>query len=299
MVTLDVQLLHAGESALGEGPLWDAAAGRMLWVDLLAGVVFSGAAETGPAAIEVFRAEPGQTIAAVVPRRQGGFAVCLRRSILLVDSRWNPERQIELDDVAEGFRLSDACAGPAGELWVGVVATGGPGNADAEADCRGLYRVTRQTVIRALPDVGFANGMGFSPAGNLHLVDSDARTISEYPYDARTATLGEPATIVHTDPSFGAPDGLAIDEDGAQWVAFFGGHTIRRHSTASGWDITVDVGVPNATSCAFIGDDLNRLAITTARVELDDDGLERWPLSGSILVADPGTRGAPRHHCNL
>jgi sugar lactone lactonase YvrE len=50
---------------------------------------------------------------------------------------------------------------------------------------------------------------------------------------------------------------------------------------------------PNATSCCFGGEKLDRLWITTARVGLDDAALENHPASGGLFVAEPGAVGLP------
>lgn len=299
MTSRSARLLHRGEAQLGEGPLWDEDRQEVLWVDLLEGRIFAAAEQTGASARETYRADAGQTVSAVVQRRAGGFAVCLRERVLLLDQNWRAEGTIPIPGLGAGFRLSDACAGPGGELWVGVVADGDTAAAALADDPRGLYRVGPHGVDRVLERVGFSNGMGFAPDGNFHLVDSDAHTISSYRYDSATAALTEVLDVVEAPGAFGAPDGLAIDVDGGLWVAFFGGGTVRRYMPGARWVQRIDTGVDQVSSCAFVGQDRGLLAITTARVELDHRQLAEQPRSGSLLAADPGVRGAPRGKCDL
>ena len=51
--------------------------------------------------------------------------------------------------------------------------------------------------------------------------------------------------------------------------------------------------VPNVTSLAFGGPDLDRLFVTTARLGMNDQELETAPLSGGLFVVDAGVVGLP------
>ena len=57
----------------------------------------------------------------------------------------------------------------------------------------------------------------------------------------------------------------------------------------------IETPAPHTTSLAFVGPDLDRLLITTARGELSPQEQEEFPLSGSLFLAEPGCTGLPVH----
>lgn len=282
-----------GRAELGEGPAWIDDA--LVWVDLLAGRVHL-AARSAPDPI-VVHADPGETVSAVLPRRDGGYVVCRSRSVAVLDGSWKVSRVIDLPGVPDGFRLSDAVCGPDGELLVGVV--------EMAADCSehpaaGILRlVPGRDPELVLPGVGFANGMAFSPDGAaLHVVDSARSTVSTYSYAGADERLGPMVASLPTHEHPGTPDGLAVDYRGGLWIAFFGGSALR-HWDGRRWSGVIELATSNPSSCAFIGPRLDELAITTARVELDAEALAAQPDAGSVLIAVPAVPGAVAHRCAL
>ena len=60
------------------------------------------------------------------------------------------------------------------------------------------------------------------------------------------------------------------------------------HADDGRLDAVVELPVSNPTSCAFGGPALDRLYVTSAK-------LEREPLAGAIFEIAAGVRGAPAH----
>jgi sugar lactone lactonase YvrE len=89
----------------------------------------------------------------------------------------------------------------------------------------------------------------------------------------------------------GMPDGMTIDGEGLLWVAMWGGSTVLRCSPDG--DVVQRLPLPcsQPTSCAFGGDDLATLFITTARYGLDDAQLADEPMAGGLLACRPGVTG--------
>ncbi len=61
----------------------------------------------------------------------------------------------------------------------------------------------------------------------------------------------------------------------------------------------VHVPAPQVSSCAFMGENLDELMITTARKELSDENLARYPQSGNLFRVRTNTRGLNRFKCSL
>jgi sugar lactone lactonase YvrE len=87
---------------------------------------------------------------------------------------------------------------------------------------------------------------------------------------------------------------MTIDEEDYLWVALWGGSKVLRINPHDG-AVEYEVLLPaeRVTSCAFGGPDLDELYITTARVGLSPEQLERQPLAGSLFRARVPFRGVP------
>ena len=119
-------------------------------------------------------------------------------------------------------------------------------------------------------------------------MDTLANTVSSHSYSPGAFDLDEPWAPVLTDlPHY--PDGLTVSRDGSLWVAQWGGiqHPPPRHLREL-LDV-ISVFATQASCPAFIGPDLNTLAITTAQ-----EGLQDWTdASGAIFLAPVGVTGLP------
>ena len=90
----------------------------------------------------------------------------------------------------------------------------------------------------------------------------------------------------------GFPDGMAIDAEGKLWVAMWGGWAVNRYDPCTGEKLaSVELPCAQVTSCAFGGDSLDQLFITTASCGLDAAALEAQPLAGGLFVADLSATG--------
>jgi sugar lactone lactonase YvrE len=93
---------------------------------------------------------------------------------------------------------------------------------------------------------------------------------------------------------------MTIDSEGMLWIALWDGFGVARYNPATGKLLRkIDVPAPKVTSCAFGGENLDVLFITTARVEMSAEELEQYPLSGAIFIAEPGIKGVPAYSFNM
>ncbi|MET7568629.1 SMP-30/gluconolactonase/LRE family protein [Streptomyces sp. NPDC005492] len=263
------------EATLGEGPTWDAAAGRLIWIDVLGSRVHTYDPASGARTVRVTE----QHVGAAKPRVGGGLVLNLRDGIGLVDVdgafRWLHREPVP------GRRANDAAVAPDGALWAGTMRYD-------EAPCGGtLSRVTGDgSVELILDDVAVSNGTGWSPDGRLmYYVDSPTRRIDVFAYaDGRVTHRRRFAEI---ESGAGSPDGLTVDADGCVWVALWGGGAVRRYSPDGELERVIPMPVPLVTACAFGGVDLTDLYVTTARVGLEAP----HPVAGSLLVVPGAGKG--------
>ncbi|MGV9931727.1 SMP-30/gluconolactonase/LRE family protein [Streptomyces olivaceoviridis] len=266
------------EAALGEGPTWDPATGRLLWLDILGARLHTYDPSSGRRTI---RTTP-QHIGAAKPRAGGGLVLNLRDGVGLLDPD-DTFRWLHHEPVA-GRRANDAAVAPDGSLWAGTM------RYDEAPGGGTLSRLTGDGAVRTvLPDVTVSNGTGWSPDGRLmYYVDSPTRRVDVFDHDEDG--IRDRRTLVEIEEGAGFPDGLTVDAEGCVWVALWDGGSVRRYTPAGELDRVITLPTPRTTACAFGGTALTDLYITTARTGLPPSD----PLSGSLLVVPGAGQGLPQ-----
>jgi len=122
----------------------------------------------------------------------------------------------------------------------------------------------------------------------MYFADSPRREIVGFAYDPDTGRLGNKRTVAHVD---GIPDGSCVDSDGCIWNAVWEGYRVERWSPTGKLLDAVEVPVCKPTCCAFGGNDLDTLYITTSRLGEPDERLAKEPTAGSLYAVNPGVRG--------
>ncbi|KUN93195.1 SMP-30/gluconolactonase/LRE family protein [Streptomyces caeruleatus] len=278
MTTTAYEVAVRAEAELGEGPTWDPASGRLIWIDILTSRIHTYDPVSGRRSV---RTTP-QHIGAVKPRAGGGLVLNLRDGVGLLDPddtfRWLHHEPVP------GRRANDAAVAPDGSLWAGTM------RYDEAPGGGTLSRITGDgTVEVILDDVTVSNGTGWSPDGSLmYYIDSPTRRVDVFDFTDGRAVNRRP--LVEIEDGAGFPDGLTVDAEGCVWVALWEGASVRRYTPAGELDRVVPLPVPRVTACAFAGPDLTDLYITTARV-----GLASPPaLAGSVFVVPGAGKGLPQ-----
>ncbi|MBZ3900520.1 MULTISPECIES: SMP-30/gluconolactonase/LRE family protein [Streptomyces] len=274
-------------AALGEGPTWDAAAQRLIWIDILGSRVHTYDPATGRRTVLVTE----QHVGAVKPRAGGGLVLNLRDGVGLTDPdgtfRWLHHEPVP------GRRANDAAVAPDGSLFAGTM------RYDEAPGGGTLARFTAEGLTSTvLDDVAVSNGTGWSPDGRLmYYIDSPTRRIDVFDYAETDTGSGDGVRLpagrrpfVTIEDGAGFPDGLTVDAEGGVWVALWEGAAVRRYTPAGTLDRTIALPTPRPTACAFAGPDLTDLYITTARTGTDTP----HPLSGSLLVVPGAGKGLPQ-----
>ncbi|MFD9002102.1 SMP-30/gluconolactonase/LRE family protein [Streptomyces sp. NPDC059582] len=266
------------QATLGEGPTWDAASGRLVWLDILGSRIHTYDPASGARTVRTTE----QHVGAVKLRAGGGLVLNLRDGVALLDPddtfRWLHH------DPVPGRRANDAAVAPDGSLWAGTM------RYDEAPGGGTLSRVTGDgTAEVVLDDVAVSNGTGWSPDGRLmYYIDSPTRRIDVFDHaDGRIANRRPLAEI---EEGAGYPDGLTVDADGCVWVALWDGGAVRRYTPSGTLDRVLTLPTPRTTACAFGGPDLTDLYVTTARTGLSAPS----SAAGSLLVVPGAGKGLPQ-----
>lgn len=271
-------------SELAEGPVWDSEAGRLLWVDTMAGIVnwldLRGG-EGGSVAL-------GQPVGSVALRRAGGLVAAVRDGFGLVDIPSAAFRLIApLQHGRAGNLMNDGKCDPSGIFWAGSMGH------DASPGAGELFRLDADhQASRMLEGVTVSNGIGWSPDGRtMYYVDSGSGGVDAFDYEIASAAISNRRRFVSIPSEEGLPDGLAIDAEGAVWVAIWEGSAIRRYTPDGTLDRVVEFPVTLVTSCAFGGQNLSELFVTTARIDLTEEQRAQQPLAGALFRVRPEVPG--------
>ncbi len=272
------------DDLIGEGPAWDAARQSLLWTDIAGRRIHRLQVATG----DVWTRDLEQMAGAVLPRADGGLALCLQDGVWLCDTDDGPLRLLTAVEPHDGTtRLNDVKSDRTGRLWGGTMAL------DARADAGALYRIDPdgQLTTIACP-VTISNGIEWSLDGSrMYYIDTATQRMDVFDFDLVAGNAVGRRPFIQFDGSLGVPDGMTIDREGCLWVAFYDGWAVRRFTPSGELQRTVELPVARATSCAFGGPDLDQLYVTSARDGLSRVDLAEQPHAGSLFVIEPGIAG--------
>lgn len=275
-------------SELGEGPVWDADAQRIIWVDIEKGNIHQYYPEESRQ--QTFHT--GQRIGAVALKRSGGFIAALQHGFVTIDIE---KQTIEIIDDPEshlpGNRFNDGKCDPAGRFWAGTMSMQG------EEKAGGLYTLEKDlSVSKKISEVSCSNGMAWSSDhATFYFIDTPTRQVVAYDYNITDGSINNKRIIITISEEDGFPDGMTIDTEGLLWVALWGGWKIEQWDPHTGKRLqSITLPASQITSCTFGGKNLNDLYITSANTGLSANELKEQPLAGHLFVVKScGSYGLP------
>ncbi len=302
-----LEVVDDHRSIVGESPLWDAEKRLLRYVDIrgrsiqtlewAVGAARSGST-TGVARDGLPGRSTGRSTVLNLPQETGCIVLTAEGSLLAAmedgiyflteDGRIVPAHA---KTPIAGSRFNDGKVGPDGRLYVGTMRREGGGE---------FYRLDADGRLASLfGDVRVSNGLDWScDCGTLYYCDTPLRRIDAFDFDAIEGRLCKRRTVLRIPEALGSPDGLTIDAQGNLWIALWNGGAVVKADPRSG-EILDRIEVPAAktTCCAFAGENLDELIITTAsldsvpseqpdagclfRVRLDVPGREPFRFAGT------------------
>lgn len=281
----DVKPVTEVRATLGEGAIWYE--DLLYWVDIIERCLYV----YDPGTDRHRRIDLPQMVGTVVPRRRGGLVAALANGFAFLDpqsARLTPITDPEADKPDN--RFNDGKCDPAGRFWAGTMEIHGHPGLGA------LYVLHPDgKVERKLDGVSISNGIVWShDRSRMYYIDTPTHQVAVFDYDADSGEIRNRRVAVEIDRAEGAPDGMTIDAQGNLWIALWDGGAVVCHDPHTGKRIEkVSLPVSRVTSCAFGGDELADLYITSAKVGLDEEQRKRQPLAGGTFVTRVGVRGVP------
>ena len=273
------------KAELGEGAFWNHKSEEFYWVDILGKQLHI----YNPKTKENRSFPTPSRIGTVVPKNDSLAIIALDDGIYMMNTE-NGSVSL-LSDIEKELtinRFNDGKCDPNGNLWVGSMHL-------KETDPMGsVYKIDNDgNTTKMIDSVTISNGIVWTKDHTtMYYIDTPTATIRAYDYDMETASIVNERVAVNVNPDDGFPDGMAIDSEDMLWVGLWNGNAVARYNPKNGNLISkIKVPAHNVTACAFGGDNLDVLYITTARVDMTDEEKEQYPLAGSIFVAHPGVTG--------
>jgi xylono-1,5-lactonase len=267
--------------ALGEGLLWSPASGALFWVDILGQRLWS----MSLADESISGWDLPERVGWVIERQgRPGFLAGFKSGI--VELTLDPLTIAPLvapEPDRPSNRLNDAKADAFGRLWFGSMD-------DRGAEASGALYVLEPDARPIRQDDGYTvtNGPAFSPDGRM-LYHTDSGRGSVYRFTVNDdRSLGPLQDFIQFDASWGSPDGMTVDREGCLWIAHWGGARVSRFDPAGRHIRSIALPTSNITNCTFAGERLDRMFVTSAALDAENE-----ELAGALFEIDPGVEGLP------
>jgi sugar lactone lactonase YvrE len=288
---LDIVRVSSNANDLGESLYWDAERKRLYWIDAWKSRVFVLDPATGEThGTDLTAALGGLPIGSIACDVRGGLIGGIKGGFYRLDlakGSANLIAAVEADRPATN-RLNDGKCDRAGRFWCASA------NTDHRTASCALWRLTSGRDPVLMQDgLIVGNGIAWSRDDRLmYLADSFAGTVWQYDFDLATGEIANRRIFISMAHIRGFVDGATVDSDGCYWAALFRGAAIAQFDPDGKLIRHIGLPVSNPTMCAFGGEDLDVLYVTSASRFLDEAQRSAQPLAGHVLaIHGLGIRG--------
>ena len=289
MSMASAELIFDGKQGTGESPVWLPEEQALYWVDIPAMRIWRWVASTGATRSWLLPEKVG-CIAHVngnkwlAAMETGVFTVSING-----DDSVNTALLAKATHASANMRFNDGRCDRqgrflAGTMFMDMAAAKAVGAVSVFAADGAQRQLFDQMIV--------PNGMAFGPDGQtMYLSDShpSVQLIWAFDYDTTTGTPSNKRVFVDMNPLPGRPDGAAVDADGCYWICGNDAGLIHRFTPEGKLDRSLAVPVKKPAMCAFGGENLDTLFVTSIRpggVDLSDQ-----PLAGGVFALRTGFCG--------
>ncbi len=286
--SMKADLLLDAKASLGEGALWNKKTQELYWIDIENGILHI----YNPKNQQDKAIKLGQRVGTVVPTENGNALVALEDGIYEIDLKTEKKKLLAKRPESESVdnRFNDGKCDPAGRFWVGTMSMKGVEKAG------NLYLFDNEgKLTKKYDSVTVSNGIVWSlDSTKMYYIDTPTKEVKEFAYNNKTGEISMAKAVITIPDGMGYPDGMTIDSEGMLWIGMWEGFGLTRWNPNNGELLMkIDVPVSRVTSCAFGGENLDILYITTASIGASEDDLKQYPNSGSLFAIKTGHTGIP------
>lgn len=256
-----MEVLCRNRCYIGEGPIWNEKERKLYFVnpgekEICIADVYTGKLSVRKLEEKVSALAFAKDGSMLVSRKDGAY---LLREDGAIENLYDPSK----------YRLkncNDAKVGPDGRFYVGTQSSKRLGISE-EVDGK-LYSVDKDGNVKVLLEqMRLSNGFDWSmDEERLYHTDSDTHQIREFRFYKETGELENTGRVVFVP----GVDGLTIGQDDCIYAACWGqGHVAKIDTKTLQGTEHIKVPTPIPASCAFAGDQMEFLAVTTCLFEYE------------------------------
>ena len=295
-VNAEVSCVLDCRDKLGEGIFWCPIERALYWVDVpMPSFLHRWDPETG----KHDKWPMPEMITSLAKRRDGTLLVASHHGLNVFDPRDAKLMRVAAPEADQpGNRANDGGVDGKGRFWFGTMQNNVAADGaymDIEQSTGVLYKV--EPDLRIVPmegGIGISNATCWSPDHRtMYFADTLLGAIHAYDFDLELGAISNKRVFANPD-SLGFPDGATVDAEGYVWNARWEGGSLIRFAPDGAVDAVIAIPASRVTCCAFGGDDLDTLYVTTSRLHLTEQELAEQPQAGGIFALKPGVKGLPR-----
>lgn len=283
---MDIEVFDERICILGESPFaFGEKNSEVSWVDIVGSRVLIRDLITG----ESQDFSTNENVGFALRRENGGYILGTNSGPILKNLDGTLQPLFSLSDVdpqakIQSVRWNEASISPSGSLFLGTMAY-----SELEGTST-LFRYSPKSheLVVLLKDLTISNGMDWNDDGTIfYFIDSNWQAVRSFSVSEDGISMGE--NVIEIAPEDGAPDGMCMDSEGGIWVVLWGGSEIRRYDSNNNYQLSERIKLPAkfVTSCAFAGENLDTLIITSAT----DGRTGLTAESGMTFCLVPGVKG--------
>jgi sugar lactone lactonase YvrE len=277
-------------STLGEGPLWHPIRKQLFWFDILGRTLHSRDG-SGPISWNM-----GEYCSAAGWIDADRLLVATETGLWLFDiATGHRERIAEVEADNAETRSNDGRADPWGGFWIGTMGK------KPRQGLGAIYRLYKGEVRKLFDEVTIPNAISFLPDGSgAYFADTTKQKVMKVGLNADNGQPeGGPEVFLDLTSDDLNPDGAVVDADGLLWIAQWGASRVAAYDRDGKFVKAVSVSAPQASCPAFGGEDFSTLFITTARENMTEEIIGRFPESGMVFQAPGAGRGRAEYQVIL
>lgn len=283
-ITFSGRKLDTPASMLGEGPTYDPHTGRAWWFDIVGRKLLEYKLATDAVTVHELP-EMSSVLARVDDTRQ---IIATETGLHLrhvATGELDLATPIEAGNTAT--RSNDGRVHQSGAMWVGTMGK------KAEKEAGAIYHVARGVVTKLFADITIPNAICFSPDGALaYFTDTATALLMRVTVDPATGLpTGTPEVFYDHSGGDGGLDGAVCDAHGTIWNARWGAGCVDAYAPDGTRIRSLKVPAGLTTCPAFVGENCDRLLVTSARENLSADQLAADPDAGSTFLLDRPVKG--------
>jgi sugar lactone lactonase YvrE len=286
-----VERVTSSFDEVGESPVWRSGEAALYWVDITGQWIHRLHVESG----RHTSWRTAEQVGCIAFDRHGdlvaGMVSGIFRLALRADGVIDDVRIASPDFALDNMRFNDGRCDRQGRFWAGTMHRDMP----AAHAVGALYCLSADLTLSPPVVDGLItqNGLAWSPDGKtMYLADSHptVRKIWSFTYDIAAGLPHDRRLFVDMNLHPGRPDGAAVDVDGCYWICANDGGMLHRFTPAGVLDRSISLPVMKPAMCAFGGDDMDTLFVTSIKPPLESDRA-RQPDAGAVFALRPGVQG--------